>query len=582
MVNLHTVRFVVAAAAIASVPCFASSTLAQTDDAKVSGAECIKALEESKVEDFSKRMSTAARCAGPITEICAEAAMPENLGSPQSKETLKHWGTCLRVRRAGLTAGPATPVVAAEAIRSVSQVVATKAQAAGWPLLLRHLRENAHCKDVDSKFPDTCKVLASLDLKDLVSSPSVLINATIADLLNLMVGMKDAGSALIGASPIIQRWTELAASRPGMLRESMLQFSTRETLVDHVVGTAGPGCNPRKTIGENYAYLLGLCLLGSGEDLTRCDADTIIDSCSPPPSPGNGELRYLWRLTTLAFPKAPAVGKPIDHVNLLFALGRAELDVWKRGKDEALEQAAQEFFSGSEDLISGLVIKDWVEASSGAVRIVNALAAADPCKPGDGKECPNVEKHQDAAKLLALLAAVGNYALTFDPAKNPDPKEAAATRDRIITELADRMVSRTSRIGGVVVSLGGTLGLLGGQRFAKTDEWRREWAFPVQLALGLGVQTYHRGNAGAHFLVSAFDVGQYVNWNDTGDLEVAQPELKSAINLGFTAGFWFGLRETPLHLALHGAMSPFNRADGKATYQAGVVLGIYVPLLDLN
>jgi hypothetical protein len=130
----------------------------------------------------------------------------------------------------------------------------------------------------------------------------------------------------------------------------------------------------------------------------------------------------------------------------------------------------------------------------------------------------------------------------------------------------------------VVVSLGGNLSLLGGVR---TDFSGYQAAFPVQLGLGVGLQTYHEASAGFHMMVSAFDLGQYVTF-DSGDLDVESPGIEASVMLGVTAGGWFLLRETPAYIGAFGGVSPFVRSGEEITYQLGLVSGLYVPLLDFN
>lgn len=69
----------------------------------------------------------------------------------------------------------------------------------------------------------------------------------------------------------------------------------------------------------------------------------------------------------------------------------------------------------------------------------------------------------------------------------------------------------------------------------------------------------------------------------SNDLEVAAPDIRSSLIVGATIGGWFRNRETPIFVAVHGSISPFVRTtEGKMTYEAGVLFGIYVPLLDFN
>lgn len=579
---------------------------AMVPDEKTAILACFAALETAEQQRTAARVSAEAAlktlkpnadCAAAVTEACTQAA-EHTLAYGSEVLSPKHRRTCIANRTAGTTAGAATgATVASDVVQSIAQVVVTKAQAAGWQLLIDRLEELSHCpkKDGDPPsptFPGTCKVLASLSLKDLVSSPKVLLDAVVADLLT---DVENGGAlALPGAKPAVSiiesAFLEASVRWPRSGVDGLAQ-AFRQAVMDHVMKAEANSCVEAPTIVGKYSYVVQMCLAQVGEqNFKQCPAQGIIDGCAPVSDDKiRAELLRLWDLTKPFFPAANA--RPVDAVSLAFALGQDELDDWENGllgarpsKDEA--DRAQAYFDGSKALATGLATKDWVGATSGAVRILETLAkAADP-RPADCDDkkdsCTTAKQRWDAAEVLRVLAAVGNYALTFDTSKNPDPGAAADARAKIITELVDRMVNRTDRQSGWVVSLGGTLGAIGGARFAKPDKYRADFAFPVQLTLGVGVQSYASSTGGFHALLSAIDLGQYVNMNDSGNLQVGSPDLKSALGFGATAGWWFALRETPAHVAAHVSINPFNRADGKPTYQAGLVVGIYVPLLDFN
>jgi hypothetical protein len=239
------------------------------------------------------------------------------------------------------------------------------------------------------------------------------------------------------------------------------------------------------------------------------------------------------------------------------------------------------WLNAMQDLILGLVQRDWVRAVSGASRSATlAIGRTSECKPPDPEtkvdEADCAERKEDELKLLALLGAIGNYAMTY---KTDDPEQAQADREQIMHELVDRMVSRTSQQRGAKFSLGGSLGLLGGVR---TDfDAGAQAAFPLQLGLGLGLQSYGRGEGGFHLMTTFLDIGQYVTI-DNDDLEVGDPDVESAVTLGLTVGGWLWNREVPLYIGAYGGISPFVRAAGDPTYQFGVVTGFYAPLLDFN
>jgi hypothetical protein len=531
-------------------------------------------------------------CRTVVTEACEAAPTSNVVGS---NDVLKRRSTCLKLRLAGQTAGPAAAAVGAEVVRSIAQVVLTKAQAAGWGLLKDKVSELARCseKDEDDKplasptFPVTCKVLATLSIKDLVSSPDVLLQAVMEDVFNQVKNPSLRREFQEAASVVGMIVADSAARWPQSGSSGVLQ-AIKQAILDEAARETALACTDAPTIPRKYAYVLATCLIQyEPKNIGRCDAKVMIDGCTADESE-RAELGRLWDLTTALFTTtSDGSPKPIDAVNLAFALGQDQLDVWKTQlpkEKEYEKERAQDYFDGTKNLVSGLVTKDWVSATSGGVLILQTLSVStgqdiDGCDDDDAK-CKTAKQTWDATRVLRLLTAVGNYALTFDKNKNTDPKEASEAREKIITELVDRMINRTDRTTGAVVSLGGSLGLIGGARFGKPDGMKTDFAFPVQLTLGVGLQTYHAKNGGFHMMLSALDLGQYVNFNDS--LKVDEPEVKTAVSLGLTAGGWFSLRETPVFIAAHGAVSPFNTVNGSTTYQAGVVLGLYVPLLDFN
>jgi hypothetical protein len=470
---------------------------------------------------------------------------------------LDHRKICLQISVAQ-TAAPTD--IASEVVRSVAQVVVTKAQKAGWELIRLKAMDAAHCGKGDSHFQSTCQVLSSLSIKDLVASPEVLLNAAVRDLL-AHTSERTAKEIKVIAPLLAAALSEASARWPNS-RAQGIAATMRKLLKDEVLNLAAADCQSAVGTTKKFAWLAGSCMIESPDKPGKCQAvQSKIVSCTSDSAQGD-DLRRLWDLAVVAFdPKA----KPIDALNLGFALMDVQV---KAIENKEQREKAQLILAATRDMMSGLVQNDWVQATSGAVRLVDALPEGTT---------------EDTKKLLGLLAAVGNYALTFDEQNQKDPAASAAAREKIISELVDRMVNRTDRQSGAVISLGGSLGVFGGPRFAKPDDWAYQIAYPVQLTLGLGLQTYNESTGGFHGMLSAIDIGQYVNMNDSaGSLKVNPPELESSLAMGLTAGYWFALRETPVFVAGHGSVAPFNRVDTKPTYQAGVVLGLYVPLLDFN
>ena len=144
-------------------------------------------------------------------------------------------------------------------------------------------------------------------------------------------------------------------------------------------------------------------------------------------------------------------------------------------------------------MILGIAAKDWIQTRN------RAPCACSGSSPPRTISAPTTKAAECAAaaegarsgpRSSTLLAAVGNFAETL----STPGKDSAAARNKILEDLVDRMVNRTHRDRGAVVSLGGDLALLGGTR---TDfSTGAQVAFPLQLGLGLGVQTYGPKDAG--------------------------------------------------------------------------------------
>ena len=178
-------------------------------------------------------------CEGAAKDVCARAAR-RPMGDALRNRVFTKDGAkvCMNIL-SGTTAGAATDVGGA-ILQSIAQVVATKAEAAGWELLLDSIKDAAHCSASDTLFPDTCKVLATLNIKDLVSSPGVLLTALVTDLM-AQVKNSTAKAALTDSAPIIgdaiidatTRWAQSGA--PGIVQALRNDLTLRRELLDHVI-----------------------------------------------------------------------------------------------------------------------------------------------------------------------------------------------------------------------------------------------------------------------------------------------------------------------------------------------------------
>ena len=264
-------------------------------------------------------------------------------------------------------------------------------------------------------------------------------------------------------------------------------------------------------------------------------------------------------------------------VSLPFALVEASLYDGTVTVSESPLPTVVALLGSERDLLLGLVDADWMSATTGAISLAQMILSASKAdKTCSGDSC--ADDLTARKKVLAVLAAASKYAVTIKSTASQE--QIQAERKEILKELVTRVVSRSGRTGGLVVSLGGNLGVLGG---ARLDSSAKQWAFPLQLGLGVGVQSYHSSTVGFHAMLTALDLGQYVTF-DSGDLKVSSPDAASAVIIGATVGVWTVARETPFFIGPYFAASPFVKtaATDKTTYQVGLSAGIYVPLFDFN
>jgi hypothetical protein len=490
---------------------------------------------------------------------------------------------CFDAADAARTSGAVS--VGDELLRSVAQIVAKRAQRAAWEALREKLKEAAKCPKEDETspqalFPATCEVLDTLSIKDLLASPKVLVEAVLFDFMantaDLSALHPDVQKLLPGTLAFVvktapRRWRQSGLSGLTAGMATALKLELRKH-------AAYEACDAAWTREKKAFWIGAMCTvqMQTAEPLKECKIAAWAGRCDAD-AEDRAEIAEL--VTTLKRSNwGSETMKSGPLVDFFFIAADAAID-GAQAAPEGRRGQARAYVHGLRGFYKGLTSKDWIQTTSGAIQLARAIVKAKaPCAPGSA--CgSSIEVAAAAEQLFAVLAAVGNQAEVFETVGvKSSPEKSTDARQAILEELIDRMVNRTDRTSGVVVSLGGNLGLLGGVR---TDFSGYQAAFPVQLGLGVGLQTYHEGAGGFHLMASAFDLGQYVTFN-SGDLDVESPGIEASVMLGLTAGGWLLLRETPAYIGAFGGVSPFVRADGELTYQLGLVSGLYVPLMDFN
>lgn len=452
------------------------------------------------------------------------------------------------------------------ALQVLGQVVVDKAVESGWEMLASQLKRLAD----PTHFPNVHKAL-ELDIHDLIAQPDTLVYAALLDVFDIT----DAGSLKPGAfgGDFMIDWKGLRAAWKSDRAQGVEKFLTT-ALRSRVIAVYGENaeCSALASVPLKAAWTIGKC---SGESFAECDVDTIArDSCKIDDAT---RPRFVAAVTA-----SGGAVTPRDAVNTLFELERLRFPDEATGKVDEVLRLLQ-------DLVVGLLDRDTNRAMAAAAQLaVRLLGVADVKvdETDDAKTAATtkqVKLREDTRAFFLILAGAARYA----SAQGTDEEKLEARKD-IIKELITRTTRRNNRKSGVVVSLGGSFGLVGGARFAAGGS-KPGLASPLHLGLGVGLQSYHpKQRAGVHLELSPVDLGQYVVFSNK-NLTVEKPDLKAAIAPSFKLGVHLGGRylpkATPLYLAGFFGLSPFVREGGtgeRMTFTAGVMLGIYVPFVSFN
>lgn len=496
----------------------------------------------------------------PPDDLPMKLPFAEN--SEENKEKNKSIAAERRVQvsravHSGFTSGGS---IASDALQAVAQVVLKRAVQAGWDQLDSLLQKLAHCDKSDSKLQKTCGVLKTSRVQDILATPKTLLDAFVSDVI-AVAAKHPIFQAAFGASATLA----FVVSGWSVGGSNSVISNIKERVRTQIIDEAGQiGCPNEPGLAAAWAIAECLATEPSSNfpiDLGQCEFSKAIDTCAFDDTQKSSVRQVLQLATRAMSPNSEGTGTNNDAavwVQLFFEWAKLAANA-----DQAL-------LGNLESLFLGLVHHDWLEALQGLSAIATSAINTDKC---DAEKCDIPDK------LLKIVGAVGEYAETYSSNGKTDASTAAAAREKVIDDLVTGLVNRTGRTHGAVLSLGGALGGFAGARYNANGS---EWAWPLRLTLGVGLDSYHARTVGFHASIDVFDLGQYVTYSK-GDFDVGPPDVKSVISVGGTAGVWFLSRQTPMFVALHGGVSPFVKTqDGRMTYEIGAMLGIYVPLLDFN
>jgi hypothetical protein len=528
---------------------------------------------------------------------------PENLKKLKSVASNYMLRTPLTTENTGWAHGLTLSDYGAETVQILGQIVVDRASAQAYDVLKDKLEKQLACDDTAMKkldFKNTCNVLKSIRLQDVVTSPSPLYKAVATDGIRnaMQLGLHntdaniaillDESIATLIMDAIIQAQDKANLANP---EELVSEFVTRfVTAKQGEKADFGDVLNPAQKAVLIASLAVVRCKqLGTPD--SSCKYSDLVDQIFDKIGPESLDVR---------------VGAKSLTKNLLIALTRSNTDSSTRPQYHAAVAALFDatcmleskqangcdrpiaFGSGS-----GTPVPEATAAATQINKNINtlrlsrdvALAAID----GDSNGMINsiqqvvviledteiVKKNH--ARALALCGGMLNYAATYTVTDGTS-KDAHQARTKILESLTNDMTNRTGRKGDSIWSVGGSLRLAAGARLGRGSAFYG----PLSLPIGFGYQ-YKSGEPSLHLEFSVLDIGQYVSSQQGGTVQ--SPKLPDSLAPSATVGVAWG-KQLPYFLAVTGGYSPqykFNDTDSKrGAYFAGVVFGIYVPFLDLN
>lgn len=484
---------------------------------------------------------------------------------------------------------------AEDALQAVGQVVVDRASSAALERVRDKIVEGLRCgvrASGPAHFGRTCAVLDSLRLSDVAQHGHVLLDALLRDAMAqaLPEPLGDARPAVELLTGVllpevprllegrVGRGAEVSAHR---IVEAAMAELKRAGVRERLVATGGAS---RGQAAVSLAALgVAQCTQfasSPGASLARCPIDDFVRRAA-------GDTVTDGAVLTRAHELARQL---LDAMTLQNGDGAGAWRERASSATAAIFGAACLSIDGSPELRGCPPAHVIGPAPTTLERLALARFLANAAIDGD----PNalvvaaLAAHQIASRgaadrptkrALRLTGALLQYTRTYTDRKL-DGAGAREQRVRLLEELSEEMSNRNERDGDAIWSLGGSLRLVGGARFG-VDSDRTALYGPVGLPLGLGFQTVAENGFGLHLELSAFDLGQYVSFEEGG--AVRKPELADAIAPSLTLGAAFG-KSVPFVLGPTVGYSPqFTFSDGRrGALNFGLALGLYVPLLDLN
>lgn len=465
--------------------------------------------------------------------------------------------------------------------------------------------------------PRTCDAVRSVRLEDLAGAGRQLLDAFTQDLVTVALGTVvktgKLGEQKLSDALVKALVTTVEASLDAAMgRQERLPGAAQRLIVALRNVAIEPGTGGLSHEAKN-ALQVAFMILEECHGSARCDA-TRIGRLAADPRTYFGLEKTNWPalssfvttgLRVLSPPAGTteleqlrgAVGLVTDVVDLAFPESLSGLSIFEYTTQLGAEASGSipkaEGLAASRlvrDLLQAAVQQDLTKMVTAAVRLVMTNLEGKVNGPA-------------LQKVAAIGGALGSYLATYTSGRAPSKEELEARRDarkKAIFSLIDAQTERRSRMGDVVFSVGGSVGLLAGIQ-PKAGEQGDRFRLQPSLSLGFGLDYHLRGGWGVHLEAMPFNLGSYAslvtgtktldaNGNATSkDADaVATPSPGDALSPSLTLAATYVVKSADLVVILPSPTIGFaakignTEADPYRGFYAGVTAGAYVPIFDFN
>jgi hypothetical protein len=522
--------------------------------------------------------------------------------------------------RSAITTSQGLEDVATETLQILGQVVANRASSEAYRLVKLRLETLLSCDSAPANaqttplalpiaspsqekllrptFPSTCRVLRPLRIEDIATSRDALLGAIVQDGLAYLQNVQVLASPNqrqadeLGVATIVNALVMPLIVRPKLLADDVQARTIVGALENYVDRhSSDPYVERNRALHAIAAGVLAYtrCTFEStraGSTVADCNFTAYADLYA-----GNewdtqaaaralaGQLVSVASLTRSSDQPA-TLQRVIRAVDTLFASSCMLLQASAAPNQpiefkcprppepvNAPQLPATAWLSFAQPIVDAALERD---SNALIVSIAHALEVF--------AEARYTRDHQRA---LLLLGSLIQYSATYAAQNQDNAEQLHEQRTKILESLTSAMSDRTARDGDDIWSLGGSLRLVGGLRLGGAGP---ALLSPLGLPIGFGFDHVASGSAGGfHLEFSPIDLGQYVSFDNKADVKT--PKLADAIAPSVTFGIGWG-RSMPLVLGASFGYSPAFHLDPnkvtRGTFNAGLTLGIYVPLIDMN